>query len=592
MSLLNTRDAVTVVSDKLSQGLCIPFVGNRIPFTGVSDGYHNRPSIETIMEDLVNSRTWITKDMSFLDALDMKYKSEGAQGLLGLLNQYYSAQSEPLPIHTEVAKLPATAIITTNWEISLEKALQEERKIYHVVAEDTDTPLLRSGSIPIIKLYGTLERKDTILRAFNDRISLLSTRPIITGLIQTLCAQGSLLFIGYHLEDFDFKEIYSSIKREFRDFTPTAYFVQLNPPENAVKFWSNQNQQIHIIDADPTDFLQRLNARIVVRAQSSFANATDIEEFMSDPFLRQFIGTGTLPTESQVIDNLLKQLVLLLNSSYSLEEVKLRAENAIATLVNFRPHYQALRDLQQDLLPYWFPPVIKSKDESRNEIYKILNERQAGKERIGQKGASQIKPEDRILIYSQSTRVIEVLEHWGRTDRSRKYIEVVVAECRPKSPKSFQDALAYVESIKSSNKLKFSIIPDMVIGHLFSQKKIDKIFMGAHNMALHPDGHTSITNTTGTDVILSLANQNDIPCYIFAEEAKFCSLKELEKISQEHKSAPEEILIDERSLVFRDLARTRNLIYFNPGYDKVSSKDTPFILVTEKQTLDFFNSSD
>ena len=56
-----------------------------------------------------------------------------------LMDEFDTALLDPLKIHKEIAKLPLTPIITTNWDTLTEKELGKANKNSHTIIDDKDT---------------------------------------------------------------------------------------------------------------------------------------------------------------------------------------------------------------------------------------------------------------------------------------------------------------------------------------------------------------------------------------------------------------------------------------------------------------------
>lgn len=589
MSVITRSDEVNALSEQIIQGRCVLFIGSGISASYTDPQGRMFPGLPTghdLLQELRRSREYVTADMSLLEALTMKYIQEGRRSLLDFVNlQISDSVADPLPAHLEISKLPISAVISTNWDLLLESALRKERIGFHVIVLDSDIPIFRPRSIPLVKLHGSIDRPDTIVATFDDMLDLLAKRPVLTSLLRILCAQGTLLFLGYSLDDVDFKNLYRGLRRELKDFMPVAYAVQRRPSQQAVIFWASEG--VRIIDEDATNFLQLLNATILHHTRASLRGAGKAEEWMADPFLRSLMRAGTLATESQVIDGALQQVIEMLEGPTSLNEITDQVSDAIAALVRFRPHYQGLRALQLVHLPTWFPPNTESKERAAQMICEFLAERENGKQSIAERGAKLINVGDKILLYSQSTRVLEVINRWLRQNRKQINIELFLCECRPKSRRSFEDAFAFAEAI-ASDSVPITFVPDAAIAHLMATSRVTKVFLGAHNLIEFPDGSMSMTNTTGSLIIAKLASQFGIPVYVFAEEAKIFAPSQAEQLIATATSHPlaEEEIIEKQDVVFRDLSRSKNISVFNPGYDDIVSSDVPFILVTEKRCLE------
>src|SRR5579859_5061732 len=185
---IDMRDSVSVLSEQLIEGRCVLFAGGGVSAT-YTDPQGNRfqglPEGNELLEELRRTRTYVTSDMSLLQALTMKYIQEGRRGLLDFINVHVPTSfRDPLPAHIEMVKLPLSAIITTNWDVLIETALRDEKINFHAIVEDTDIPIFRPGSIPFVKFHGSIDRPDTIIATFNDMLDIFTKRPVLSSLMR------------------------------------------------------------------------------------------------------------------------------------------------------------------------------------------------------------------------------------------------------------------------------------------------------------------------------------------------------------------------------------------------------------------------
>jgi translation initiation factor 2B subunit (eIF-2B alpha/beta/delta family) len=585
------RDAVLTLSEKLSQRDCVLFVGDELSFSsqGESSDIKGLPTRSNMLERLRKSRSYITEKMSFSEALSMKESIEGRASILAFIREQLAPhlRSGPLPLHIEATRLPVSAIITTNWDSFLEQALTDTGVSYQVIIEDNDVPLYRSETLPLIKILGSLDRSRVIGTA--DEMQDLfreNTSALLSSFIRVICAQRTLLFLGYSTDDVDFMRFFRLLRRELGTHMPMSYIIQPNPNRLELDYWSKQ--QVHVIPAEPLDFLQRLNAQILLRSSTTVGDTSfDDSLWMENPFFRPLFQIRSLPTESQVVDGILTNILKILESSDELSDIGTRVISAIDQIADFRPNYAALAILSRDKIQYWFPPHTKTKDEVRSKIEKEIQERKQGKDLIGQRGSHLIEPKDKVLLYVQSTRVHAVVNSWLRKNpRRASELELIIPEARPKSPFPFQDAFETAHSIDNSD-VQMTLVPDVSIAHLMSTGRITKIFFGAHKILENKNSVFTVTNVTGTLLIAVLASYYELPIYVFAEEDKVypSTIVETHPSLVETTIMPEEQLIPRKTYVYEELLRNRRLSLFNPGYDDISSDKFAFTLITNKREL-------
>ena len=81
---------------------------------------------------------------------------------------------------------------------------------------------------------------------------------IITSKIQT----STLLFLGYSLEDWNFRALFKGLIEKLNpSVRPFSYAIQKDPSEFWVRFWEGNNRKVHIFNMDMCEFTGELESR-------------------------------------------------------------------------------------------------------------------------------------------------------------------------------------------------------------------------------------------------------------------------------------------------------------------------------------------
>jgi len=410
-------DAVLSLSETIAQQECVLVLGDE-NMRDKARRSGQTPTKNELLYHLRNSRSYIAEGMTLADALYMKEVTEGRNAVLTFLREQSPIQlREPLAAHLEIARLPFRALITTNWDSLVERAYDRLGIPYQIIVEDDDVPLIRSDKLPIIKLYGTIDR--ALVYGTEDELhDFASSHPLLSSFIRVMCARKTLLLMGYDLADPDFMRLFRMIKREVARHAPVSYIVHPAPTVLTAAYWSKVD--MHVVAADPIDFAQRLNAQILLASGTATGQvAGDESIWMDNALFRPLLEIRTLPTESQVIDGVLTNTLRILDSDESLESIGELVIHSMERLATYRPNYAALAVLATNKMVRWFPPYTRSKDEVRIKIEREMEERRQGRDLIGEKGAQVIEPGDRLLLYVHSTRVVACVNTWLRKNPRR-----------------------------------------------------------------------------------------------------------------------------------------------------------------------------
>lgn len=171
---------------------------------------------------------------------------------------------------------PFKLIVTANYDGLLERAF--DGKGYELVIQpiagftekdqiELQNRLAKPGIGPILyKIHGSFkksvdENDSRLILTEEDYIQFLSVVGRQDQGVPTLVSEklinGTILFLGYSLEDWDFRTIFKTLIEPLPEIQrPKSYAIQLNPPEFWVRYWEKKG--VTILDADIYDFAEEL----------------------------------------------------------------------------------------------------------------------------------------------------------------------------------------------------------------------------------------------------------------------------------------------------------------------------------------------
>jgi hypothetical protein len=308
------------IRDSIKDGRCVPFLGAGVNVS-VQGGYDGLrlgsqvseyllsqllgrdetalhelisvvpdPEVKATLEekysDLVTPRA---RDLARV-ALHIQSRPGGRSRLLELIAQSLPDESkQPSPLLRTLARLPFRLIVTTNYDRLLERALYEETNVEPVViAQPTrgfdakqqrewrrrlaglvpDNPSPRGKDEPVIvyKIHGTFGDDDVdLVISEEDYIEFLSvagpeSERSMPRLIRQLIVDSNLLFLGYALEDWNFRALYKGLVEQLPPHKQRSSFaIQWKPSTFWAEFWAKKN--VRIYDVDLYEFGDELQKR-------------------------------------------------------------------------------------------------------------------------------------------------------------------------------------------------------------------------------------------------------------------------------------------------------------------------------------------
>jgi len=503
------------ISIKLSKGELAVFIG-----AGVSKSYGNQlgvPSAGELMNTFASKYPYIKNDPQYIEgklrfenACLMIKENNGERELISILMQEINKPNiRPLPAHNLLAKLPFSSYFSTNWDTLLETACTNVNGNYPVIYEDEHIAMLKNGDIPIVKLHGCITNPKSIVASVDDYKPFKKTKPLIDAIAKVNLASKTILFLGYNLNDVDFKTLYKDLYHILGEkFMGKHMAITLNPTEEEINDWFKKG--VTLIKGDLTDFLN--NLALKVRGCSSDFGSYDVKS----TYLKELHNVTDCPTETIATNVFLDILKKEVSSGIlSTNQIVLDFEDGYKAVLKKKPNFSAFESECKEILQAL--NLCESPNEMLNYLEKKINALNASSIEVNKHNSEIIKRADSILIYSQSIRVTTLLKSFPRD--YQQSCTLYISECRPKCPSPFYDATHILKSLEDTGYKKH-IVTDTSITYLMKQHQITKVLMGAHAVYMKDEKMVKFVNTSGSDMILREAKNFNIPVFIVAEKKK------------------------------------------------------------------------
>ncbi|HEY88851.1 MAG TPA: hypothetical protein G4N98_03835 [Thermoflexia bacterium] len=245
--------------------------------------------------------TEISRDTSFREAARKVERLMGRQGLVNLIREEINdaCRKDPPPHRLGAYRLlPVISsltrrLVTTNWDDLLLRALQEAGESAVEITKSTQLSWLPTMKNAIIKLHGGVEDPESMIITETDYAIAASqiirrTTGTLWGYVSSLLSQYSFIFLGYSLEDPDFRLLRDMVKSSqgiWRESIPSFMVVPLSQERQADV---ERYGELRVIPTTATNFLQALFSET-----GEFANREDERDRVfrrdSKPFI-EFYG--------------------------------------------------------------------------------------------------------------------------------------------------------------------------------------------------------------------------------------------------------------------------------------------------------------
>ena len=139
---------------------------------------------------------------------------------------------QPGPAHKEFCRLPFDIVCTTNFDFLLEKQYDLERKdnrtVHPVVDEDQLSVNLSASGTLLLKLHGDLRHPKRLVVTEADYDGFLANYPLIATYLSNQLITKTAVFVGYSLDDPDFRQIWHVVSNRLGKTRRMAYAILVN----------------------------------------------------------------------------------------------------------------------------------------------------------------------------------------------------------------------------------------------------------------------------------------------------------------------------------------------------------------------------
>jgi len=166
------------------------------------------------------------------------------------------------PLHDLIFEFSPAHIITTNYDPLIEKCESSKRKYYTVVSSDKE--LLEKGKSAkrfILKMHGDYRDLENIVLKEDDYLRYEQERVLICNFIKSLLINHTFLFVGYSINDYNFKQIIDWIE----------YLSEQNKAER-------DKMPMHFVIRTGTSQIQMYERKYLEEKRIELLNTNDLSE--------------------------------------------------------------------------------------------------------------------------------------------------------------------------------------------------------------------------------------------------------------------------------------------------------------------------
>lgn len=251
--------------EQIRKGNCVLLLGMGV-YRGSSQitGGLSIPDNMALARELAERCGYAEEPLSLPRVAQYYEWKQGRQGLISYVRDRFEPFIDMhLPVLGIICRFPFKAIITTCVDNLLENEFLRQGKRYDKIVCNDDVPFQHSDRPLLIKLHGTLDRPDSLVLTEDDQDKFFERLPNVSDTVKTLCSHCTLVFLGFDLEDQNFKRLHGEITTKIAKFAPRAYAFDGRFSDFIVQWWKRRN--VAIIQVEAAELLAELEGMVLQR---------------------------------------------------------------------------------------------------------------------------------------------------------------------------------------------------------------------------------------------------------------------------------------------------------------------------------------
>ncbi len=212
----------------LATGRWLPVVGAGMSLNAIMPPGKRMPLWNDLGKQLGDELTDYSSNGT-LDAISAYEHEFGRARLIERLSELlFLREAQPGEAHKEFCLIPFDIVCTTNFDFLLERQYDAiPRYVHPVVDEEQLSVNLSSAGTLLLKLHGDLRHPSRLVVSEADYDGFLGSYPLLATYLANLLITKTAVFIGYSLDDPDFRQIWHVVSERLGRTRRIAYSVMV-----------------------------------------------------------------------------------------------------------------------------------------------------------------------------------------------------------------------------------------------------------------------------------------------------------------------------------------------------------------------------
>ncbi len=241
--------------EDLATNRCIPFIG-----AGFSKNAELPPG------DFMPDWEQLGKDIA---ALIPGYQYNGALDAISAYSYEYSRtklieklsqslhvkDARPGDTHKAFCELPFELVCTTNFEFLLERGYNLNSKYCRPIVEEDQLAIANeSHAVMLLKFHGDLHHPNRLVITEEDYDGFIDSNPMLATFLANILITKTAFFIGYSLDDSDFRQIWQLIKNRLGSLRRQAYTLSVDCSSHEIARYERRGIKVINVAGKKSDY--------------------------------------------------------------------------------------------------------------------------------------------------------------------------------------------------------------------------------------------------------------------------------------------------------------------------------------------------
>lgn len=166
-----------------------------------------------------------------------------------------SGQIRPASTHEAFCRLQFDIVCTTNFDHLLEDGYRKISKPCRAIISESQLSVApMKDELTLLKFHGDIDHPDRMVATEEDYDKFLDLNPMLATYLSNLLITRTPLFIGYSLDDDDFRQIWQVIKSRLGRMTRQGYVIKVNCTDTEKSRYERRGVKVVNIEGDPKDY--------------------------------------------------------------------------------------------------------------------------------------------------------------------------------------------------------------------------------------------------------------------------------------------------------------------------------------------------